>query len=174
MNADTALLPLCVALSLVGLLLTVVFWRSRRASRGRILQGLAWTLLPVALYLTGLLRMVWDAVVALISWASRVVFSPAVWTGFTLLALAVVLFVVGSLLVRRSHLRSGTGERPVAGRSTPAVAAGGAPAAPAGRGRSSATAQKPAAAGQPAAKGQPAEDDDMAEIEALLRKRGIE
>lgn len=166
MNPDTALLPLCVALALLGLVATVALWRSGRTARGRVLQGLAWTLVPVALYLTGLLRMVWDAVVAVAQWASRVVFSPTVWTGFSLLAVAAVLFVVGGFLVRRSHLRADPdarkvtrgGERrtPAASTTTPAVTGG---------------------QGRPAARQTPAADpvdDDLAEIEALLKKRGIQ
>ncbi|WP_114561028.1 hypothetical protein, partial [Desertihabitans aurantiacus] len=134
MSPDTALLPLCVALAILGLLATVVFWRSRRAARGRILQGAALTLTPVALYLTGLLRMVWDAVVALVGWAGRLAFSPGVWVGFALLAVAVVLWVVGGLLVRRSHLRSGTAAAEGRDRA-PAVGRGAAPAATQAGGR---------------------------------------
>lgn len=161
MDPDTALLPLCVALALIGLLATVVLWRSRRASRGRILQGLAWTLVPVALYLTGLLRMVWDAVVTLADWASEVIFSPAVWAGFSLLGVALVLFVVGGLLVRRSRLRSDS-QKAGTGRAAdrPEV----------GRGKQLSNPQSGGA--KPGGK-QPV-DDEMAEIEALLKSRGIE
>lgn len=170
MSPDTYLLPLCLALALIGLLATVVLWRSSRASRGRVLQGLAWTLAPIALYLTGLLRMVWDAVVAVARWAGQIVFSPQVWVGFSLLAVAVVLFVVGGLLVRRSHLRADPKGKAL-GR---AAGAGGATAAAGtGRRQPAVGAAKAAPAGtkkQAAA----SEDPEMDEIEALLRSRGIQ
>ncbi|SDE44204.1 hypothetical protein [Auraticoccus monumenti] len=171
MSPDTYLLPLCLALALIGLLATVVLWRSRRASRGRVLQGLAWTLAPVALYLTGLLRMVWDAVVTVARWAGQIVFSPTVWAGFSLLAVAVVLFVVGSLLVRRSHLRADPKGKAVGrGGATSATAA---TASGTGRQQPAVGAkQSPPAGGKK--KAAASEDPEMDEIEALLKSRGIE
>ncbi|SEQ17458.1 hypothetical protein [Microlunatus flavus] len=164
--ADEALLPLCIALALVGVVVTVVaFVRGRRA---RALQGLALALAPVALYLTGLLRLVWDAVVAVVRWATGNVFDLGAWIGFGLLALCVVLWVVGGVLARRTRRRTKAAavESREQGR---AVGTGVAPARqPAGR----TTAKAAAKPGRGTAA--PAEDDDMAEIEALLKSRGIQ
>jgi hypothetical protein len=154
--ADTVLLPLCAGLTLLGLLVAIL--AGRRGNKGRLLQGIGLALAPIALYLSGLLRLLWNGVVAVVGWASRVILSPPVWVGLSLLALCVVLWVVGGFVARRTPRRT-RAER--AGR-TPA-ARSGAPAAVAGR-----------QGGTPANRQQPAQDDDMAEIEALLKSRGIE
>lgn len=153
--ADTVLLPLAAGLALLGLLIAIL--AGRRGNKGRLLQGIGLALAPLALYLSGLLRLLWDGVVAVTRWASQVVLSPPVWAGLALLALCLVLWVVGGFVARR------TPRRTKADRSAKTPAAKGAPAAVAGRKNVPATRQ-------PA----PAQDDDMAEIEALLKSRGIE
>ena len=163
--ADAVLLPLAVGLTLIGLVVLVVAWRVGR--RGRALQGLALALAPVALYFSGLLRLVWDAVVAVVGWASRIVFSPPVWLGLALLAVCLVLWVVGGVVARRALRRTKGAAK--ASDASPATSAKGRPEPAKG---------KPALprSGQPgkAAQGKPPVDDDMAEIEALLKSRGIE
>jgi hypothetical protein len=162
--ADVVLLPLCIGLGLVGVVVALIAFT--RGRRGRALQGLAFALGVVALYLTGLLRLVWDAVVAVVRWATGNVFDLTAWIGFGALALAVVLWIVGGVVARRSRRRA----KAVAadGKTQPRVGAGQAAVAPAGR-----TAGKAQPAGRAPAK-QPAQDDDMAEIEALLKSRGIQ
>ena len=159
-NADAALLPLCIGLSVLGVVVAVVAFA--RGRRGRGVQGVALALAPVALYLTGLLRLVWDAVVAVVRWATGTVFDLGAWLGLGLLVLCVVLWVVGGTLARRSRRR--TRATAAEGRAQAQVGTGKAPAAPATTGRKA----RPAA-GAPAA-----QDDDMAEIEALLKSRGIQ
>jgi hypothetical protein len=144
--ADVVLLPLCIGLALLGVIATGIAWR--RGNKGRVVQGVAFALAPVALYFSGLLRLLWNGIVAVVSWASALILSPAVWFGMALLGLCVVLWVVGGIVARRSK-----------------------PAAKATSGRSS-TAALPAK-GRAAAK-QPPVDEEMAEIEALLKSRGIE
>ena len=164
-DVQTALLPLCIGLGLLGVVVAVIAFA--RGRRGRALQGLAFALGVVALYLTGLLRLVWDAVVALVRWATGNVFDLGAWVGFGLLALCIVLWVVGGVVARRSRRRS----KAVAAEGTgaPQVGAGRtSAAAPAGKG-----VAKPQQAGRAPAQ-QPAQDDDMAEIEALLKSRGIQ
>ncbi len=173
--ADDVLLILASSLTLVGVLLVVLAFR--RARRGRALQMLALALLPAALYLTGLLQLVWDAVVAVVRWAGSNVFDLASWVGFGILGLCLVLWVVGGVVARRSPSAKEV-------RAARAAKASGSAPAEVGSGRTSArTTGTPAAsrvssskASQASsAKPQPApQDDDMAEIEALLKSRGIQ
>lgn len=147
--ADAVLLPLCIGLSLIGVIVVALAWR--RGHRGRVVQGVGLALAPTALYFTGLLSLLWNGVVATVGWASRVLFTPSVWFGITLLGVCVVLWVVGGLLAKR-----GANRAPAVGRAT--------------KQQSLPAAQK----GQQVRK-QPAPpvDDDMAEIEAILKNRGI-
>ncbi|CAA9365414.1 MAG: hypothetical protein AVDCRST_MAG72-2671 [uncultured Nocardioidaceae bacterium] len=107
------------------------------------LRGLAWSLLPVAALLTGTWRLIWDIGNAVASWGVRFVFSPVVWLGVGVAGASAALFFLTGVLRRRG----------AAGRSRPAV--DGRP-----EGASAVTTGS-------------AVDDDMAEIEALLKKRGI-
>ena len=158
--ADTVLLPLVVGLTLLGIISTGIAWR--RGRRGRVVQGVGLALAPVALYFSGLLRLVWNGVVAIVGWAARVVFSPAVWFGLSLLALCVVLWVVGGLVARRSPRRKAQAAAKAGAGSTPALQA-----------RSQAAPKQSAKKQSAVAKNAPPIDDDMAEIEALLKSRGI-
>jgi hypothetical protein len=144
--ADVVLLPLCIGLALLGVIATGIAWR--RGNKGRVVQGVALTLAPVALYFSGLLRLAWNGIVAVVTWASTLIFSPAVWFGMALLGLCVVLWIVGGVVARRSK-----------------------PTAKAASGKSS-TAALPAKGRS--ARNQPPVDEEMAEIEALLKSRGIE
>ena len=120
--SDVVLLPLCIGLALIGVIVAGVAWR--RGSRGRVVQGIGLALAPIALYFTGLLRLVWDAVVALANWATSIIFSPSMWFGISLLGLCVVLWVVGGLLTRRSVTKRGAAPAATAG-TRPAVGTGG-------------------------------------------------
>jgi hypothetical protein len=148
---DTVLLPLCVGLSLLGVIATGIAWR--RGNKGRVIQGVGLALAPIALYFSGLLRLLWNAAVAFGTWASKIIFSPAVWFGLSLLGLCIVLWVVGGFIGRRS---SAAKSNEVSAQST----SGALPAKK--------------AAGKQGRSQQPPIDEEMAEIEALLKSRGIE
>ncbi len=157
--ADTVLLPICVGLSLLGIIVIGIAWR--RGSRGRLIQGIGLTLAPVALYFTGLLRILWDLVVAVVGWAGQIVFSPAFWFGASLLGVCVVLWVVGGIVARRAAVKAiSAGGSSGSTRTGSSKAVGGRTSS-----KSSGAVAKQSAAPL---------DDDMAEIEALLKKRGIE
>lgn len=151
--ADSVLLPLCVAIALIGVILAGVAWR--RGNKGRVVQAAALVIVPFGLYLTGLLTVLWDWVVELVRWAVHLVFSPLHWIGFGILAVSIVLFVIGGLLAR-----FGIGSRQ--------------------KERKKDQKQVPGASGRPGTKAvagrkQDADiDPEMAEIEALLKSRGIQ
>jgi hypothetical protein len=139
-----------VTLSVVGLLLSVLVWRRRGPASG--LRAVAWSLLPAAAGLTGTLRLAWNLSDEVASWAIRLVFSPVVWAGIVLACVSVVLFGASAAMRNR-----GVGGRKKHGgkeKSLPAE-------------RSTPGARPPAAKGA-------AEDDDMDDIEAILRKHGIQ
>ena len=139
---------LTVLLTLGGLACTVLFWRLRGPASG--LRLLAVTLLPAAAYLTGTLRLLWELGDAIVRWALHLTFSPLTWLGAGLAAVSVALFLLAGALGRR-----GVGTSGRAARSLP-------------RGPSRASASR---TGTTSAT--PARDDDMAEIEAILKRHGI-
>ena len=158
--SDVVLLPLCIGLALIGVIVAGVAWR--KGNRGRVVQGVGLALAPIALYFTGLLRLLWDGVVAVVGWATSIIFTPSMWFGISLLGLCVVLWVVGGVLAARSAAKGGPAKVP--GSAKPAVGTGSA-------GRSSAPAKKAPAKGKQAAADV---DPELAEIEAILKNRGIQ
>jgi len=138
-------LPFTVGLTGAGLFLSWLAWRRRGLAAG--LRGLSLSLLPLVAYLTGLLQLVWRVAGAVVSWATHLAFSPAVWIGIALAGFSLVLYAVSSRLAARAPGRRI--ERP-----------GGADAP-----RTS--VERSAQASTPAA------EDEFDEIEELLRKRGI-
>ena len=138
---------LTVILTLTGLVASGLLWRKRGAASG--LRMLAIALLPVAAFLTGTLRLLWEIGDAVVSWAVRFAFSPFVWLGIVVAGVSAVLFAVSSGMRRRGL---GTKGRP-AEQSPPAG-----PSLPASPSR---VAAKPEA------------DDDPDDIEAILRRHGI-
>ncbi len=172
-----AWLPLCGGLTGLGLVLSYLAMRRRGIGSG--LRGAAWSLLPLAAYLTGSIEMFWKMGVAIGDFAKGFVFSPRVWSGIALAGVAVVLFVASGPLRRRRVSR---------GRDKQAAEPG--PAAP------RTLTQKPAATGggqlatRPAAavpaagpakepakprKGKKADDDDddLGDVADILRRHGI-
>jgi hypothetical protein len=139
---------LTAVLTLLGLAGSVVFWRLRGPVAG--LRVLAVALLPAAAYLTGTLRLLWEVGAAVVRWAVQLTFSPLMWLGVGIAVTSVLLFVLAGVLRRR-----GVGGSPRRREPLPASPSRD-PAKPIG------TTGKPAA-----------EDDDMADIEAILKRHGI-
>jgi len=177
-----AWLPLCGGLTGLGLVLSYLAMRRRGIGSG--LRWAAWSLLPMAAYLTGSIEMFWKMGVAIGDFAKGFVFSPRVWSGIALAGLAVVLLVASGPLRRRSV--SGSQDKRTAesggARTLPqnrAVAGGGqlatrpaatVPTAGPTTGPAASPARTPAQARK--AKGGD-DDDDFKDIEDILRRRGI-
>jgi hypothetical protein len=93
-----------LVLTLLGLGVSMLLWSRRGPVTG--LRGVAWSLLPLAAGLTGVLRLGWEIGDSVVRWAVRLVFSPVVWLGLLVAALAAVLFVVSGLMRRHDASRS--------------------------------------------------------------------
>ena len=101
---DLTLLPFCAGLTLIGLIASWAAWRRRGVTAG--VRGVAWSLLPVSLYLTGLLELVWDVVQSTTELGHAPDLLAVVWAGVALFGVSVVLFVVSGSCARG---RAGTG-----------------------------------------------------------------
>ena len=125
---------------MAGSIWTWVSFRRRGVASG--LRALAFTLLPVAAYLTQTLQLFTGIAGEITHWAAHLAWNPVVWIGLLVGGASVVLFVVSGMIRSRQLGKTGTPE-------TASLPRGKAP------------------------RSAPAVDDEMAEIEALLRKRGI-
>jgi hypothetical protein len=174
-----AWLPLCAGLTGLGLVASWFAWRRRGLGSG--LRGVAWSLLPLAAYLTGSIQMFWKIGTAIGDFSAHLVLSPKVWSGVGVAALAVVLFFISAPLKRRrkqARKAAAAGEPGAAtesGSPRPAVpeqagANGNANGNGTRRQELEPSRSRPAKAAR--SKGEPA-DDDMREVEEILRRRGI-
>ncbi len=141
---------LTLSLTVLGGIYTWFAFRSRGFVAG--LRGVGFTIIPVALLLTDTLEMVTKIGSAIGDWALSLAFSPVNWLGIILAGVSVVCFVVAGFLAER-----GVGAARESGEA----------------------AEKPTRKELAKGKGTKKEpvlsdvDPEMAEIEALLRKRGI-
>ena len=133
-----------LALALTALGGIYTWWALRHRGFAAAVRAAGFTLLPMAAWMTGLLQVFGTVTNAFVHFFTRLVFSPAVWLG-------VMVFVVAFVLIGASNF--------VTRRREPA------PEAPKRR-------DKPKAVG-PTTKPDPLIDDEMAEIQAILKKRGI-
>jgi hypothetical protein len=170
-------LPLCAGLTGLGLVLSYLVMRRRGLGSG--LRGAAWSLLPLAAYLTGSVKMFWKIGVAIADFAKGFVFSTEVWSGIAVAGLAALLFVVSGPMRRRSKrgLRGQRGQQGQRGQDQQAV--GAAKAGSGGREIAPRTAPVATTASSPAPvkarKGKNAadDDDDLGDVEDILRRHGI-
>jgi hypothetical protein len=141
---DVAWGVLTLGLTLLGGTYTWFAYQRRGLAAG--MRGAAITLLPLAAYLTKTLKMFTRIADAVADWATSLVFSPVVWLGVVLTGVSVVLFVVSGMIAARS-----------------------APPEKVRKGKGKSGKELPKSG-----RGEPAVlDDDMADIEAILRDRGI-
>jgi hypothetical protein len=154
---DASWLAWTATLTVLGAVWAVYAFRNRGVASG--LRGVGIAMLPAAAYLTGTLEMFTEIGSSVTDWATHLVFSPKVWVGVALAGVAALCLFVSGVLRERGR--------------------GGAPTS-APRKRSRKRAEDPENTEEPRGlergrhqKGQPVIDDDMAEIEAILKKRGI-
>jgi hypothetical protein len=156
-------IALGAGVSVIGILLSWPVWRRRGAAAG--LRGIAWSLLPLAAALTGVTAMLWQMGAAAVTWVTGFVFNPTVWAGVIVGGLAVVLYVVSGVLRGRS----------AATRAASRDDAGGASGRVAAKPDSATGRRAGSGAGPEQVERRRAEpaDPDMAEIDAILKRRGI-
>jgi hypothetical protein len=137
---------LTLSLTVLGGIYTWFAFRSRGFVAG--LRGVGFTIIPVALLLTDSLEMATKIGSAVGDWVGNFAFSPASWLGIILALVSVTCFVAAGFLAERG------------------VGAATSEAKPSRKelNKGKGTKKEPVLADV---------DPEMAEIEALLRKRGI-
>jgi cytochrome c oxidase assembly factor CtaG len=95
----------CTIVTIVGLVLSAWAWRAKGWRSG--MRGIAWSLLPVVMYLTGAIGLVGRLGSAIVTFAGSFVFSPKTWIGVILFFVAATLFLVtgGIPLLQRGRKR---------------------------------------------------------------------
>jgi len=146
--SQIAWLPLTGGLALIGLVAAWFAWRRRGAAAG--LRLAAWSLLPIAAYLTGVIELLWRFGTAIASFATSFVFSPRVWAGIIVAIVAVILFVVAGRLRGRARKQPAKPGQRATGAAAPGKALG--------------TATPKAAS---------LDDDEFGDVADILRKHGI-
>lgn len=138
-------------------------------ARGRnpktLVAGIGLVVLPLGLYLTGMTRLAYNGALSLVAWARRTVWTDTMSWGAGLAGLGIVLLVVAGFMTTKSRPKQ------VHAREQERSTAADQPAQPAlARESRPGTA---ATASSTKGKQASAVDPEDAEIEALLRKRGI-
>ena len=144
--SEEAIIAISLGVTLLGLVISWGVYRRRGA--GTALRGAALSLVPAAAAMTGVTEFFVD-----------LAFSPVKWAGVAVAGLAVLLYLTsGAMMSRRSGSGSGGG-------------GGESRAAEGGRRKSAGRSGKPKDAVEGPAPG--GGDPEMAEIEKILRDRGI-
>jgi hypothetical protein len=153
---------LALALTALGGIYT--WWALRHRGFAAAVRAAGITLLPLAAWMTGLLQVFGTVTNAFVHFFTRLVFSPFVWLGVIVFVVAVVLIGAGNVLLRRDTTSSASSGSP------------GSPGSPgastrrkAERGRRTADTRAVGAT----TPHDPLIDDELAEIQAILKKRGI-
>jgi len=149
--------PVAGALTLVGLVLTVLLWRRRGAGAGMRMLGVSF--LPGAIVLVGLQGVLKELWKSLVRFATGLLFSPQIWVGVGMAVIAVLCILIGNRLTVRK-LKEVGGTTTVTG-SKPAVA---------GSGKSGTAAPKQVAAKNPR---EPTGLEGMEDVDEILKRRGI-
>ena len=134
---------LALALTALGGIYT--WWALRHRGFAAAVRAAGITLLPMAAWMTGLLQVFGTVTNAFAHFVVRLVFSPVVWLGVIVFVVAFVLIGASNFVSRRQEPEPRTRKR---------------------------RTDTPKAVG-PTTKADPLIDDEMAEIQAILKKRGI-
>lgn len=187
--SSIAWLPLAAGLTVLGLILSYAVLR--RSGTRPALRVVAVSLLPIAAYLTGAIEMLWKIGVAIGQFGTGFAFSTTKWVGIGVTGLAIALFLAAGgrearRLSREKRKAASKARQDEDGELTGDDRRRDALAASSRRDAASATtagtpsrapvpatraAQAPSKASRKAAA--PADDDDLKDIEEILRKRGI-
>jgi hypothetical protein len=159
---DTTWAALALILTILGAAYTWFAWRRSGLAAG--MRGLAWTLLPVAAWLTGSLKLVTGIVEDIVNWAAKLVFSPVVWLGIVVAGVAVALWVLSGFMRARDI---GVRDPDASVRSARRKEVGA--AKPGDR----AVAAQPTRKNAAGTKRGNDDIEDLDEIEAILKRHGI-
>jgi hypothetical protein len=174
-----AWLPLTAGLTVLGIVLSYLAYKRGGWRAG--LRGVSWSLLPIAAYMTGAIEMLWKIGAAIGDFGTDFVFSPVKWIGVGVTGLAFALFLASGGRLRRRAARDARKAARADGKNAAESAPGRAGltepdvgtaltrALPTTRTQVPATPAK----SKTSRKAGPADDDDMKDIEEILRKRGI-
>ena len=138
---------LALALTTLGGIYT--WWALRHRGFAAAVRAAGFTMLPLAAWMTGLLQVFGSVTNAFVHFFTRLVFSPVVWLGVIVFVVAFVLIGAGGFVSQRRQPATKPSSKPPARR-----------------------AEQPKAV-SPASRNDPLIDDEMAEIQAILKKRGI-
>ncbi|GAA4633628.1 hypothetical protein GCM10023196_071910 [Actinoallomurus vinaceus] len=142
--SDVLLFTISLAATVLGLLGSWGAYRRRGAASG--MRGAAWSMVPMGAYLTGLTKFLAD-----------LAFSPVKWAGVALFGLGALLYVVSGVM-----LRSGSPAEDEPRRKS-------APKEPKSAPKGAAKSELESRRTTPGS----AVDPDLAEIEKILKNRGI-
>ncbi|MBO0844668.1 MAG: hypothetical protein J2P22_04555 [Nocardioides sp.] len=137
---------LAMSLTVVGGIYT--WWALRHRGVTAAVRAAGFTLLPLAAWMTGLLSVFGDVADSFAHWFTHLIFSPMVWLGVIVFFVAIVMIGGANVVSRRVDPK-------------PKKRRGGA-----------VKADKPKAVSKTSSP-DPLIDDEMAEIQAILKKRGI-
>ncbi|MFC6886996.1 hypothetical protein [Actinomadura yumaensis] len=144
--SDGVIFAISLGVTLLGLFASWGVYRRKGAASG--MRGAAWSLVPVAAAMTGVTEFFVD-----------LAFSPVKWAGVTVAGLAVLLYLTSGAMLSRRDPGAGKG-----GKAAPA------PKEPkAAKRKGGGGSQGEIGQGAPAGM-----DPDLAEIEKILRDRGIQ
>jgi hypothetical protein len=154
-----AWLPLCAGLTALGLAATYTV--ARRRGWRATLRGAAWSLLPIAAYLTGSIEMFWKIGSAIGNFAAAFAFSPEKWAGIGVAGLAVVAFLASGGRGRRKAVGGARKAARVERKDT------------AGTPDGAAADNQTRALAKPGRGTEASPPSDLQDVEEILRKRGI-
>jgi hypothetical protein len=154
---------ICGGLTAAGLVLSYFRWRRRGPRSG--IRLAAWSLLPLAAYLTGTVTLISRISSAMVRFGGSFVFSTRTWAGVVLAGVAVAMLLASGGIPMPGRRR---GKKASAVQDGTPGAAGAAGAG--GRTQIGAGTGKVAKQGK---RGAPAADDDLSDVEEILRRRGI-